>query len=76
MRFVMALKTTLAQLEEVQAAISAVMTSQAYTSGTNSMTRANLSALQAREEKLLARYKAEQNTGGPAINIGIPRRDY
>lgn len=72
----MALKTTLQQLEEVQAAISAVMLNQSYTMGGRSLTRANLAALQDREEKLLARYKGEQGTGGPAICIGIPRRDY
>jgi len=72
----MALKTTLQQLEEVQAAISAVMLNQTYTIGGFTYTRANLDALQRREDKLLARYRAEQGTGGLAINIGIPRRDY
>ena len=55
----MALKTTLEQLEEVQAAITAVMTGQAYTIGGRSLTRANLAALQEREEKLLSRYQKE-----------------
>lgn len=72
----MAIKTTLEQIEEVQAAITAVMSGQSYTIGGRSMTRANLDALCKREEMLLARYKREQGAGGPAINIGIPRRDY
>lgn len=72
----MALKSTLEQLEEVQAAISAVMLNQSYTVAGRTVTRANLAALQEREENLLARYKREQGSGGPAINIGIPRRDY
>jgi hypothetical protein len=71
-----AIKTTLEQLEEVQAAISAVMGGQAYTIAGRSMTKADLRALSEREEKLLARYRSEQGTGGPAINIGIPRRSY
>jgi len=72
----MALKTTLEQLEEVQAAISAVMNNQSYQMNGASVTKANLAELTDREETLLARYKREQGTGGPAINIGIPRRDY
>ncbi|HSV27262.1 MAG TPA: hypothetical protein VLH60_05155 [Sedimentisphaerales bacterium] len=72
----MAIKTTLEQLEEVQAAISAVMTGQAYSIAGRNITRANLAELTKREEMLLSRYKREQGTGGPAINIGIPRRNY
>lgn len=55
----MALKTTLEQLEEVQAAISAVMLGQSYRIGNRALTRADLGALEAREEKLLARYRKE-----------------
>jgi len=74
----MAVKTTLEQLEEVQAAITEVMTSQEHDLGGEAgrIRRANLAALERREEKLLARYRAEQGTGGPAINVGVPRRDY
>jgi hypothetical protein len=76
----MAVKTTLEQLEEVQAAISAVCSGQAYSmsSGGSSrtMTRADLDALTKREETLLARYKSESGTGGMAINTGIIKRDY
>jgi len=71
----MAVKTTKAQLEEVQAAITKVMSAQAGALGDKSLQRAKLEALSAREEMLLKRYKAEQGTGGiPAINIAIPKR--
>jgi hypothetical protein len=67
----MALKTTLEQLEEVQTAITAVMSGQDVTIGDKRLSRADLNALSVREEKLLARYKSEQGTGGtPAFNIG------
>lgn len=73
----MAVKTTLEQLEEVQAAITAVMGGQSVTlSNGQQITRANLKDLEAREQTLLQRYRAEQGTGGLAINIGIPRRTY
>ena len=71
----MALKTTLEQLEEVQAAISAVMAGQSYTYNNRQVTRADLDILSRREEMLLARYRTETGTGGMAINIAIPRRD-
>jgi hypothetical protein len=72
----MALQTTLEQLEEVQAAIRNVMTSQELHGPEGRVVRANLKELEAREEKLLARYKRECGQGGPAINVGIHRRDY
>jgi hypothetical protein len=71
----MALKTTLAQIEEVQAAITKVMSGQDVWIDGNRISRANLADLERREEKLLIRYRAEQGTGGPAKNIGIPRRN-
>ncbi len=70
----MAIKTTLEQLEEVQEAISAVMLGQEYSMSNRRLTRANLADLEAREEKLLARYRAETGTGCPAINVGLMRR--
>ncbi len=72
----MAIKTTLEQIEEVQAAISEVMTSQELRAGgaSGSIKRAELDQLEAREEKLLARYRIEQGTGGPAFNYGVVRR--
>jgi len=58
----MAVKTTLAQLEEVQAAITKVMGGQAVNIDGISITRATLFRLQEREEMLLRRYKREQGT--------------
>jgi hypothetical protein len=58
----MAVKTTLAQIEETQAAITAVMGGQAYTMDGVSFTRANLDALTKRETMLLQRYAREQGT--------------
>ena len=72
----MAIKTTLEQLEEVQAAISEVMTSQELSLPSGRVVRAQLAALEAREEKLLARYRKETGSGGPAITVGVRRRDY
>jgi hypothetical protein len=72
----MAIKTTLEQLEEVQAAITKVMAGQTVEIDGKRITRANLKELSDREATLLARYKAETGTGGIAINIGIPKRDY
>lgn len=57
----MALKTTLEQLTEVQNAISAVMTGQSYKIGNRALTRADLAALEKREETLLNRYQMEQS---------------
>jgi hypothetical protein len=70
----MAIKTTVEQLEEVQAAITKVMAGQDVTIEGTRVTRADLAALTAREDKLLARYKSEQGTGGPRVNRGILER--
>lgn|GEM_PF-2291263 len=51
----MALLTVREQLEEVQAAISAVMTGQKYDIGGRSLSRADLDSLNKREEQLLKR---------------------
>jgi len=77
MGFFMAVKATLEQIEEVQAAITEVMTSQEMSAGGASgrIVRANLKDLEAREEKLLERYQVEQGTGGIAINHGTMRRE-
>jgi len=74
MGFFMALKTTLEQLEEVQTTISNVMNGQEVLAAGKRLTLADLSALEKREEKLLARYNREQGRG-LSINYGIPRRD-
>lgn len=72
----MAIKTTLEQIEEVQAAITKVMSGQDHVLPNGSrLTLADLSHLEKREEKLLMRYRAESGTGGPAINAAIMRRD-
>lgn len=71
----MAIKTTLEQLEEVQAAITAVMLNQSYTVAGLAVTRANLPALQAREEKLLNRYQKETGSGAAVVNVGTLRRE-
>ena len=72
----MALKTTLAQLEEVQAAITAITTgAQEVTIDGKRITYGNLDALYKREEILLARYKGEQGTGGPVFNRGLISRE-
>lgn len=70
----MAIKTTLEQLEEVQRAISRVMGGQSVTIDGNQITRANLADLERREEKLLARYRAESGQGGPVFNRGLKGR--
>lgn len=74
----MAIKTTLSQIEEVQAAITEVMTSQELDQGgaAGKVVRAKLDSLTKREETLLARYKRERGTGGPAVNIGKINRGY
>jgi hypothetical protein len=56
----MAIKTTLEQIEEVQTAIEAVMSGQAYKVGNITYTRASLDALTKRETMLMSRYNREQ----------------
>lgn len=66
----MAIKTTLAQLEEVQSAITSVMSGQMYRIGEVTFTRATLSQLQDREKMLLIRYRREQrNKGRVRLNM-------
>jgi len=73
--FNVAIKTTLEQIEEVQSAISAVMSGQSYSISGRSVTKANLKELSERESFLLARYYRETGTPGSAINIGTLRRE-
>jgi hypothetical protein len=61
----MAIASTETQLEEVQAAITAVMANQSYKLGDVTYTRADLSSLTKREEILLVRYNRE--TRGASI---------
>ena len=58
----MAIKTTQEQLEEVQTAISAVMSGQSYDLEGMRVTRADLATLTRREEMLLTRYRRENGT--------------
>ena len=62
----MALKTTQEQLEEVQTAITAVLTNQSYRLGGRQVVRADLEALQARETYLKKQLAAERGTR-PAV---------
>jgi len=71
----MAVKTTLSQLEEVQTAISQVMSGQSGSWDGKQLTMADLNSLTNREDMLLAKYKAENGTGGIIINQGIRKRD-
>ena len=70
----MAIKTTLEQLEEVQAAIREAEVSEELGDGQSRVRRANLEVLHKREERLLDRYHKEQGTGGPAFNNVIVKR--
>ena len=70
----MTLKTTLEQLESVQTLIATIETEgQAWTGGDRQLTHANLPVLNKREERLLARCRAEQCTGVLSPNIGTLR---
>lgn len=60
----MAVKTTLEQLEEVQAAITACLTSQELSGPHGTVVRARLEALHAREQVLQKRYNEEQAASG------------
>jgi lactam utilization protein B len=64
----MAVATTTAQLEAVQSAITAVLANQSYTLDGRTVTRANLSALQQREDILLKRYNREVNKNRPRVS--------
>jgi hypothetical protein len=68
--YIMALASTLTQLEEVQAAITAVLNSQSYRIGDITYTRADLDKLTGREETLLARYNRE-NRGSAITRVNI-----
>jgi len=71
----LALKTTLAQLEEVQAAITKILEGgQDLAISDKRLIRARLEALTKREDMLLKRYNAEQGEGAGARNVGIIKR--
>jgi len=72
----MAIKTTLEQLEAVQAAIAFCGAGQEGSVNGKRCRMADLDVLYRREEQLLARYHREQaGSAGPASTCGIPRRD-
>lgn len=62
----MAIKTLVERIEEVQAAISEVMTSQELTTQAGTVARARLDFLTAYERKLLDQYELQQamSSGG------------
>jgi len=60
----MAVLTTLAQLEEVQTAITQILTNgQSYALQGRALSRADLEGLQKREDTLLSRYRLETAGG-------------
>lgn len=68
----MAVKTTLEQLESVQAAIEKIETeAQSYSIKDRELARANLKDLYAREKVLLARYNREQRGGGIRVRGAV-----
>ncbi len=67
----MALKTTKEQLEEVQAAISAVYSGQSGSWGDKSVTMADLDAMRKWEAELWKRYNKETGATGLKRNRGI-----
>ncbi len=69
----MAVKTTLVQLEEVQAAITKVMSGQSSAWDGKQLTLADLASLTQRETMLLDRYNSEQG-GGLTRNRGRVNR--
>ena len=69
----MAIKTTLEQLEEVQASITKVMAGQSGTWDGKQLTLADLSTLTSRESLLLARYNSEQGGGLTRNRLRVSR---
>jgi hypothetical protein len=71
----LAVKTTLEQLEEVQAAITKIVSGgQDLAISDKRLIRARLEALSKREEMLLKRYNAEQGEGAGARSVGLVKR--
>lgn len=70
------LKSTLEQLEEVQAAITAVLANQSYRLGDRQVTRADLEFLTAREEILLRRYNEEAGTRPSSLAVDFAGLGY
>jgi len=70
----MAIKTTLEQLEEVQAAIERVLQSQEMGFDMDRVKRPDLATLYKREDQLTQRLAAEQGRGS-AFNVGVIRNE-
>lgn len=70
----MAVKTTFEQIEEIDAAISAVMDGQEVSRGGKRLVFADLKTLFECRERLLSRYNAE-NGSGLTVVTGIVKRD-
>lgn len=70
----MAIKTTLALIEEVETAISEVLKAQQMGMGDKLLLKARLKDLYEIRKDLLGQYRAENNSGGLAINTGILNR--
>ena len=70
----MAIKTTLALIEEVETAISAALKAQQMGMGDKLLLKARLKDLYEIRKDLLGQYRAENNSGGLSINTGILNR--
>lgn len=72
----MPVKTYAEELEEVQAAITKVMSGQSYSittpTGSRSVTRADLASLEAREKWLRRMVDNEENDGSMQVIGGTP----
>lgn len=69
----MAVESYTVQLERVQAAIAAIEGgAQSYSIGSRSLTRANLSELYEREERLLGKVARETRGGGIRVRLATP----
>lgn len=67
----MTIKTTAELISEIDAAISEALKAQQMGMGDKLLQRARLKDLFAARSELMAQYRAEQGTGGPAVNTGL-----
>lgn len=70
----MAIKTTAELISEVDSAISEVLKAQQMGMGDKLLLKARLKDLYDVRKDLMAQYRAENNSGGLAINTGIISR--
>lgn len=70
----MAIKTTAELISEVDSAISEVLKAQQMGMGDKLLLKARLKDLYDVRKDLMAQYRAENNSGGLAINTGIINR--